>query len=33
MIFFGSLFVNPEHTKAVVDVTPFPDAAMPVVNA
>ena len=29
----GSLFVNPEHTKTVVDVTPFPKAAMPVVNA
>ena len=29
----GSLFVNPEHTKTVVDVTPFPEAAMPVVNA
>ncbi|MBR0090395.1 MAG: NAD(P)H-binding protein [Lachnospiraceae bacterium] len=29
----GSLFVNPEHTKTVVDVTPFPEEAMPVVNA
>ena len=29
----GSLYVNPEHTKTVVDVTPFPDEAMPVVNA
>lgn len=29
----GSLFVNPEHTKTVVDVTPFPDAVMPVLNA
>lgn len=29
----GSLFVDPEHTKTVVDVTPFPEAAMPVVNA
>lgn len=29
----GSLYVNPEHTKTVVDVTPFPEAAMPVVNA
>ena len=28
----GSLYVNPEHTQTVVDVTPFPDAAMPVVN-
>ncbi len=28
----GSLFVDPEHTKTVVDVTPFPDEAMPVVN-
>ena len=28
----GSLYVNPEHTKTVVDVTPFPEAAMPVVN-
>ena len=25
--------MNPEHTKTVVDVTPFPEAAMPVVNA
>lgn len=29
----GSLYVNPEHTQRVVDVTPFPEAAMPVVNA
>lgn len=29
----GSLFVDPEHTKTVVDVSPFPEAAMPVVNA
>lgn len=29
----GSLYVDPEHTKTVVDVTPFPEAAMPVVNA
>ncbi len=29
----GSLFVNPEHTQTVVDVTPFPKEAMPVVNA
>jgi putative NADH-flavin reductase len=28
----GSLYVNPEHTKTVVDVTPFPEVAMPVVN-
>lgn len=28
----GSLYVNPEHTKTVVDVTPFPETAMPVVN-
>ena len=28
----GSLYVDPEHTKTVVDVTPFPEAAMPVVN-
>ena len=28
----GSLFVDPDHTKTVVDVTPFPEAAMPVVN-
>lgn len=27
----GSLYIDPEHTKTVVDVTPFPDAAMPVV--
>ena len=27
----GSLYVDPEHTKTVVDVTPFPEAAMPVV--
>lgn len=29
----GSLFVNPEHTKTVADVTPFPEAVMPVLNA
>ncbi|MBR0091015.1 MAG: NAD(P)-dependent oxidoreductase [Lachnospiraceae bacterium] len=29
----GSLFVDPEHTKTVVDVTPFPEEAMPVVHA
>ena len=29
----GSLFVDPEHTKTIVDVTPFPEEAMPVVNA
>ena len=28
----GSLYVDPEHTKTVVDVTTFPEAAMPVVN-
>lgn len=28
----GSLYVDPAHTKTVVDVTPFPEAAMPVVN-
>lgn len=28
----GSLYVDPEHTRTVVDVTPFPEAAMPVVN-
>ena len=28
----GSLYVDPEHTKTVVDVTPFPEASMPVVN-
>ena len=28
----GSLYVNSDHTKTVVDVTPFPEAAMPVVN-
>lgn len=28
----GSLYVDSDHTKTVVDVTPFPDAAMPVVN-
>ena len=28
----GSLYVDSEHTKTVVDVTPFPEAAMPVVN-
>lgn len=29
----GSLFVNPEHTQTVADVTPFPAEAMPVLNA
>ncbi len=29
----GSLFVNPEHTQTVVDVVPFPDEVMPVLNA
>ncbi|MFC9712400.1 NAD(P)-dependent oxidoreductase [Paenibacillus sp. NPDC056933] len=29
----GSLFVNPEHTKTVSDVTTFPEEAMPVLNA
>lgn len=29
----GSLFVNPEHTQTVFDVTPFPEAAVPVVKA
>lgn len=29
----GSLYVNPEHTKTVFDVTPFPDEAVPVVKA
>ena len=29
----GSLFVNQEHTKTVFDVTPFPEAAIPVVKA
>ena len=29
----GSLFVNTEHTKTVLDVTPFPEAALPVVRA
>jgi putative NADH-flavin reductase len=28
----GSLYVDPDHTKTVVDVTQFPDEAMPVVN-
>ena len=28
----GSLYVDPDHAKTVVDVTPFPEAAMPVVN-
>ena len=28
----GSLYVDPDHTKTVVDVTPFPEAAMPVVT-
>lgn len=28
----GSLYVDADHTKTVVDVTPFPAAAMPVVN-
>ncbi len=29
----GSLFVNPEHTKTVADVTAFPESVMPVLNA
>ena len=29
----GSLFVDKEHTKTVFDVTPFPEAAVPVVKA
>lgn len=29
----GSLYVNPEHTQTVVDVTPFPEEVMPVINA
>ena len=29
----GSLFVNPEHTQTVADVTTFPESAMPVLNA
>lgn len=29
----GSLYVDPEHAQTVVDVIPFPDEAMPVVNA
>lgn len=29
----GSLFVDAEHTKTVFDVTPFPEAAIPVVKA
>ena len=29
----GSLFVDPQHTQTVVDVTPFPETVMPVVNA
>ena len=29
----GSLFVDPQHTKTVLDVTPFPDAALPVIRA
>ena len=29
----GSLFVDNEHTKTVFDVTPFPEAAIPVVKA
>ena len=29
----GSLYVNPEHTQTVADVTPFPEEAMPVLNA
>lgn len=29
----GSLFVNPEHTKTVADVTTFPEEVMPVLNA
>lgn len=28
----GSLYVDPEHTQTVVDVTPFPEEALPVVN-
>lgn len=28
----GSLYVDPEHTKTVLDVTPFPEAALPVVR-
>lgn len=28
----GSLYVDPEHTKTVLDVTPFPEEALPVVN-
>lgn len=28
----GSLYVDPEHTKTVMDVIPFPDSAMPVLN-
>ena len=27
----GSLYVNPEHTQTVLDVTPFPEEALPVV--
>lgn len=29
----GSLFVDAEHTKTVFDVTPFPEAAVPVVKS
>ena len=29
----GSLFVDPEHTKTVADVTPYPEEVMPVLNA
>lgn len=29
----GSLFVDKEHTKTVFDVTPFPEAAVPVVKS
>lgn len=29
----GSLFVDPDHTQTVADVTPFPEAVMPVLNA
>ena len=28
----GSLYVDSEHTKTVLDVTPFPEAALPVVR-
>ena len=29
----GSLFVDPDHTKTVADVTPFPEEVMPVLDA